>query len=111
MARAAKVEQPATESELITWIKSLDITLNPFEPAISETIDLHGEHFDQGFELVQHKEFKDTVVLANIVPGSIAARQIPKWKSRLRGSIIRMLDEVTITSPSQFRQVLAQKCE
>ena len=48
-------------------------------------------------------------MLQGIEPGTIANAEIKNWRSRLRGSIVRMLDDIPITSPSQFKAVLREK--
>jgi len=108
-AAAAKVIIPPNEKILLSNLDTLNISLNLFEPAVSETIPLWTDHPTAGLILKQHPEFANTVTLHSIKPGTTASKHIKNWRSRLRGSIVRMLDEETIQSPQHFRQILQEK--
>lgn len=108
-ASAAKVKLYKADDELIKELQQMDVTLNMHEPAVTETLPLHGLHPTFGLEVEQHPEFLDTVVLTNITAGTRAQRSIKNWRSRLRGSIIRLIDDITITSPQQLTKVIQQK--
>jgi hypothetical protein len=108
-ASAAKVQLYQPEADLIRDLQQFDVTLNMFEPSVSESIQLHGSHPTFGLTTEQHPEFMDTVILKELVPGTIAHKTLRNWKSRLRGSVIRMVDDITITSPQQLEDVIATK--
>jgi hypothetical protein len=87
----------------------MDITTNIYEPAVSETIHLQGGHPTLGLVPEQHPEYIDTITLLRCDPGTVAHKQIRRWKSRLRGSTIRMIDETTITSIKQLEDTIRLK--
>jgi hypothetical protein len=87
----------------------MDITTNIHEPAVSETIALQGGHPTLGLVPEEHPEYIDTVTLLRCDPGTVAHKQIRRWKSRLRGSTIRMIDEITITSIAQLQETIRLK--
>jgi hypothetical protein len=87
----------------------MDITTNIHEPAVSETLPLQGGHPTLGLITEQHPEYTDTITLIRCDPGTISHKQIRRWKSRLRGSTIRMVDDVTITDISQFTETIRLK--
>jgi hypothetical protein len=87
----------------------MDITTNIHEPAVSETINLQGGHPTLGLVPEQHPEYIDTVTFTRCDPGTVAHKQIRRWKSRLRGSTIRMIDDITITSVAQLQETIRLK--
>ena len=104
-AKATKhVRQP--EEVLTHELLLMDITTNIHEPAVSETISLQGSHPTLGLVAENHPEYEDTVTLTRCDPGTIAHKQIRRWKSRLRGSTIRMLDEVTILNVEHLQETV-----
>jgi hypothetical protein len=107
-AKATKhVRQP--EEVLTHELLLMDITTNIHEPAVSETISLQGGHPTLGLVAENHPEYEDTVTLTRCDPGTIAHKQIRRWKSRLRGSTIRMLDEVTILNVEHLQETVRLK--
>jgi hypothetical protein len=87
----------------------LDVTLNIFEPAVTETLPLRGTHETLGLVTEQHPEYSELVVFRQCHPGTISHKTIRRWKSRLKGSIIRMVDDTSITDREQLRQVIKIK--
>jgi hypothetical protein len=111
-AAAAKVTAKHTrkpEEVLTHELLLMDITTNIHEPAVSETLPLQGGHPTLGLVAEQHPEYEDTVTLTRCDPGTIAHKQIRRWKSRLRGSTIRMVDEITITDTAQLTETIRLK--
>ena len=107
--KAVAVPLHRPEEGLIENINNLDITLDLCDPAITELISLHdNKHPMCGLELIPHPEYKDTVVLQGIVPGTNASKTIRRWKSRLRHSIVRMVEGIPITSTQQFRDLISE---
>jgi hypothetical protein len=60
-AAKAKFDRPSTD-ELHRQLQQLDVTLNLFEPAVSEHIPITGSHPTAGLVLESHKEYTDNVV-------------------------------------------------
>eukprot|EP00980_Cylindrotheca_fusiformis_P020335 scaffold7349_cov135-Cylindrotheca_fusiformis.AAC.1 len=108
-ATAAMVRLYRPSEELYENLQQFDITLNMLEPAVTESLSLHeSSHPTLGLLAVDHPEFLDTVILTDIQPGTVAQKTLKNWKSRLRGSIIRMVEDVEITSTTQLRQILQE---
>ena len=107
-AAAAKFARPSP-SELTHQLEMLNVTLNIFEPAVTETLPLRGTHETLGLVTEQHPEYSDSVVFRQCHPGTVSHKTIRRWKSRLKGSIIRMVDDISITDREQLRQVLQEK--
>jgi hypothetical protein len=107
-AAAAKVQQP-TAVELRQQLEMLDVTTNIFEPAVSETLQLKGTHDTLGLITQQHPEYSETVVFQRCHPGTVSHKTIRRWKSRLKGSIIRMIDDISITDEKQLKEVIREK--
>jgi hypothetical protein len=107
-AAAAKVQQP-TAVELRQQLEMLDVTTNIFEPAVSETLQLKGTHDTLGLITQQHPEYSETVVFQRCHPGTVSHKTIRRWKSRLKGSIIRMIDDITIINEKQLKDVIRDK--
>jgi hypothetical protein len=107
-AAAAKFARP-NPSELTQQLEMLDVTLNIFEPAVTETLQLRGTHETLGLITEQHPEYTETVVFRQCHPGTVSHKTIRRWKSRLKGSIIRMVDDTSITDTTQLRQVIKEK--
>jgi hypothetical protein len=107
-AAAAKFARP-NPSELMQQFKMLDVTLNIFEPAVTETLQLHGTH--ETLELVteQHPEYLETVVIRQCHPRMVLHKTSCRWKSQLKGSIIRVVDDTSITDTDQLCHVLNEK--
>jgi hypothetical protein len=111
-ASAAKVavKHGRKPKEVLTHeLLLMDITTNIHEPAVSETLPLQGGHPTLGLIAEQHPEYIDTITLTRCDPGTISHKQIRRWKSRLRGSTIRMVDDVTITDIAQFTETIRLK--
>ena len=87
----------------------MDITTNIHKTAVSETLPLQGGHPTLGLVAEQHPEYLDTVTLTQCDPGTIAHKQIRRWKSHLRGSTIRMVDDTTITDIAQLTETIRLK--
>jgi hypothetical protein len=99
-AAAAKVtakHERKSEDILTHELLLMDITTNIHETAVSKTLPLQGGHPALGLVTEQHPEYVDTVTLTRCDPGTMAHKQIRRWKSRLCGSTIRMVDDTTIT--------------
>jgi hypothetical protein len=60
-AAAAKFARPSP-SELTQQLEMLDVTLNIFEPAVTETLPLRGTHETLGLVTEQHPEYSESVV-------------------------------------------------
>jgi hypothetical protein len=58
--------------------------------------------------MVQHPEMTDTVQFDTCTPGSISAKTIRRYRSRLRGSIIRFLNDEEIFTITQFAKQIAK---
>ena len=56
-----------------------------------------------------HPEYTETTILTRCEPGTISHKRIRRWKSRLRGSIIRMIDDEPVHSPTDVVRILAEK--
>lgn len=107
-AAKAKFERPGTD-ELHRQLQQLDITLNMFEPAVSEHISLTGSHPTAGLILEPHPEYTETVVFKRFAPGTPAHRTIKRWKSRIAGSIIRLIDNEDVYSSADVVRIMAEK--
>jgi hypothetical protein len=90
-------------------LEMLDVTLNIFEPAITETLQIRGTHETLGLVTEQHPEYSETVVFRQCHPGTVSHKTTRRWKSQLKGSIIRLVDDISITDTDQLRQVLNEK--
>ena len=111
-AAAAKVtaKHGRKPEEILTHeLLLMDITTNIHEPAVSETLPLQGGHPTLGLITEQHPEYLDTITLTRCDPGTVSHKQIRRWKSRLRGSTIRMVDDITITDIEQFTETIRLK--
>jgi hypothetical protein len=95
--------------ELTQSLQLLDISLNVTEPSVSETVSLSGTHPTLGLVTEDHPEYTDTVILKRMHPGTVCHKTIPRWKSRLRGSIVRMIDDVTIDHGRQIPDIIRMK--
>jgi hypothetical protein len=109
-ADKAKFERPSTD-ELHRQLQLLDVTLNIFEPAVSEQLPLVGSHPTLGLIVEKHPEYDETVVFTRCDPGTISHKRIRRWKSRLRGSIIRMIDDETVYTTADMVRILSEKRE
>jgi hypothetical protein len=107
-ASAAKFARPSP-IELTQQLEMMDISLNIFEPAVSETLPLQGTHDTLGLITEQHPEYEETVVFKQCHPGTVSHKTIRRWKSRLKGSIIRMIDDITITDTTQLKRIIREK--
>lgn len=107
-AAKAKFDRPSTD-ELHRQLQSMDVTLNLFEPAVSEQLPLEGSHPTLGLITEQHPEYAETMVFTRCEPGTISHKRIRRWKSRLRGSIIRMIDDETIYTSEDIVRILSEK--
>jgi hypothetical protein len=105
---SAKFARPSP-SELTQQLEMLDVTLNIFEPAVTETLSLRGTHETLGLVTEQHPEYSESVAFRQCHPGAVSHKTIRRWKSRLKGSIIRMVDDTSITDREQLRQVIKEK--
>jgi hypothetical protein len=95
--------------ELTQSLQLLDISLNVTEPAVSETITLTGTHPTLGLVTEDHLEYTDTVNLKQIHPGTVCHKTIPRWKSQLRGSIVHMIDDITVENSQQIPGIICLK--
>jgi hypothetical protein len=107
-AAKAKFDRPNTD-ELHRQLQQLDITLNMFEPAVSEQIALTGSHPTAGLVVEAHPEYSETVVFKRFDPGTIAHKTIKRWKSRIAGSIIRLIDDEDVYTPADVVRIMAEK--
>jgi hypothetical protein len=107
-ATVSRVTLPSPD-ELTQSLQLLDISLNITEPAITETVILSGTHPTLGLVTEDHPEYTDTVILKRMHPGTICHKTIPRWKSRLRGSIVRMIDEITVENSAQIPNIIRDK--
>jgi hypothetical protein len=89
----------------------MDILFNIFEPAVSETLPLQGTHDTLGLITDQHPEYEETAVFKQCHPGTVSHKTIRRWKSRLKGSIICMIDDITITitDTAQLKRIIREK--
>jgi hypothetical protein len=94
-AAKAKFEHPSSD-ELHRQLQLLDVTLNLFEPAVLEQLPLEGSHPTLVLITEPHPEYVDSMVFTRCKPGTISHKRIRRWKSRLKGSIIRMIDNETV---------------
>jgi hypothetical protein len=109
-AAKAKFERPLTD-ELQRQLQLLDVTLNIFEPAVSEQLPLVGSHPTLGLIAEKHPEYDETVIFTRCNPGTISHKRICCWKSRLRGSIIQMIDDETVYTTANIVRILSEKRE
>mmetsp|Transcript_5974 Transcript_5974/g.9127 ORF Transcript_5974/g.9127 Transcript_5974/m.9127 type:complete len:231 (-) Transcript_5974:3227-3919(-) len=86
------------DEQLVQEILNVDFNFNIHEPAITEPIPLTGIHPTLGLDTTDDKHMNDTVRFNGCIPGTIAHKTLKCWKSRLRNSIIRMINNTTITS-------------
>jgi hypothetical protein len=107
-AAAAKFARPSP-SELTQQLEMLEVTLNIFEPAVTETLPLQGTHNTLGLITEQHPKYLESLVFQQCHPGTVSHKTIRRWKSRLKGAIIQMVDNILITDREQFQQVLQDK--
>jgi hypothetical protein len=91
-AAATKFTRP-NPSEPIQQLEMLDVTLNIFEPAVMETLQLRGTHETLGLVTKQHpEEHPETVVFRQCHPGTVSHKTVRCCKSRIKGSIIRLVN-------------------
>jgi hypothetical protein len=107
-AAKAKFERPHTD-ELHRQLQQLDITLNIFEPAVSEHISILGSHPTAGLIVEPHPEYSDTTIFKRFEPGTPAHRTIKRWKSRIAGSIIRLIDDEDVYCPADIVRIMSDK--
>jgi hypothetical protein len=105
-ASAAKFAQPSS-IELTQQLEMMDILLNIFEPAVSKTLPLQGTHDTLGGLITE--EYEDTVVFKQCHPPTVSHKTIRRWKSRLKGSIIFMINNITITNTMQLKRIIRGK--
>jgi hypothetical protein len=109
-AAKVKIKHGRKPEEILTHeLLLMDITTNIHEPAVSETLPLQGGHPTLGLITEQHPEYQDTITLIRCDPGTVSHKQIRRWKSRLRGSTIRMVDDITIIDIDQFAETIRLK--
>jgi hypothetical protein len=87
----------------------LDVTLNIFEPAVSEQLPLKGMHPTLGLIVEPHPEYSESMVFTLCKPGTISHKRIRQWKSCLCGSIIRMIDNETVYNALDIVRILLEK--
>jgi len=56
-----------------------------------------------------HPDYSETVIFKRFEPGTYAHKTIRRWKSRLSGSIIRMIGNETVYTPEDVIRILAEK--
>jgi hypothetical protein len=95
--------------ELMQSLQLLDISLNITEPSVSKTVTLTGTHPTLGLVTEDHPEYTDTVILKRMHPCTVCHKTIPRWKSRLRGSIVRMIDDTTVENSQQIPDIIRKK--
>ena len=93
-------------NDLINELRTVQITTNPYEQAVCETIPIQGIHQTLGLDIVDHPEYNDMVMFRRCIPGTIAHKNIRRWKSRLTGAIITAIDDIEITSRRQLIQTI-----
>jgi hypothetical protein len=106
-AAAAKVSARLQDDELYDNIRLFNITLNPYGPSICERLSIQGNHPTAGLILIQDPNYSDTVRLQAISPGTPSAK-IPRWRSRLRGAIIRRIGTQSISTIDQVITYIAE---
>jgi hypothetical protein len=57
----------------------------------------------------QHPEYEETAVFKQCHPGTVSHKTIRRWKSRLKGSIIRLIDNITLTDTTQLKRIIRGK--
>jgi hypothetical protein len=91
-------------------LEMLNVTLNIFKPAVTETLQLCGTYETLGLVTEQHPKYSETIVYRLCHPGTLLHKTIHRWKSPLKGSIIQLVDDISITdTDQQLRQVLNEK--
>jgi Reverse transcriptase (RNA-dependent DNA polymerase) len=94
---------------LLIDIQHMEITLNATEPAITETIHLTGTHPTLGIIAHQDQEYRDTVTLYHIIPGTIASKNLKRWKSQYRGAIINTIDDEQVKQVRDIARIIQTK--
>jgi hypothetical protein len=107
-AAKAKYDRPTTD-ELHRQLQQLDITLNMYEPAVSEQIPINGSHPTAGLVVECHPEYTETVVFKRFEPGTAAHKTIKRWKSRIANSIIRLIDDEDVYNPADVVRIMSEK--
>ena len=108
-ARAAKMKYNRLPMEqLIQEIDQLDVTLNPHEQVVNEIIPFFGNHATLGLQLKQHPEYDIMVRFKACIPGTPNHKNLKRWKSRQRGSTIRMINVKDICTITDVKQAIKQ---
>ena len=80
------------------------LSSTPYGPTMTVECRVKGNHATLGFDL-EENSMKDRVVLISCLKGTPAAR-IPKWRSQLRGAILRKVDNVEIKNIKDVVQTI-----
>ena len=75
----AKFDRP-DPAWLTSQLRYLDVTLNMYEPAISEFLPLQGTHPTLGMKISTHPDYTDTVILQRLEPGTVSFKLLKAWR-------------------------------
>ena len=111
-ASAAKTKvhtTPLHMEQLTNELQQFDIVLDMYEPSVIETIPINGTHPTLGLVVNDHPEYDNLVQFTRCDPGTSAHKNLRNWKSRFRGAVIRMIDDITITNRQHLAEVIQHK--
>eukprot|EP00934_Nitzschia_sp_Nitz4_P003732 Nitzschia sp. Nitz4//scaffold38_size140716//78423//80572//NITZ4_003148-RA/size140716-snap-gene-0.165-mRNA-1//-1//CDS//3329550081//3722//frame0 len=86
----------------------LEFDVYPFGPSILERLPVLGNHPTLGLEIAQHPHYRNTVQVTGCKPGSIAAKYIRRYKSRIKGAILLFVDDQPIHQVTHMEQYIVK---
>ena len=87
-------------------LAQLHMTNNIFEPHVTECLRLPGAHSTLGLICKPHPDLKRNIILDHCLPGTTAAKQLKRWKSRLRYSTLRQVNDTPIHSLDDLQDII-----
>lgn len=94
--------------ELATEIRMLELSTQLYEQSVTEYIPLQSAHATLGMVLRQHPDLKNTIQFERCELGTAAAKNITRWRSRLKGAVLRQIGEIPVTTLSDVPRIIAE---
>lgn len=98
--------RPTTE-ELQLGLQLMEISTNLHEKTVVETIPNHSQHETLGMIVQAHPDLKQSIQFLRCENGSVAAKTIRRWKSRLKGATIIQIDDTHISTVEDIKHAIA----
>lgn len=105
--RVNSIKRPTT-AELHRQLRLLDFSTDLFGPAIIEEIPLHTAHTTLGLIVRPHPDLNNTVLFERCKPGTMAHKNIRRWRSRLKGALVKSVGGYSIQTPQDIQRILAE---